>query len=91
MSVSNDVYCAKNMTASTLVKVGPGAIGGIFVSSASGSPSIAIYDTAAADTSGVMVNTFTPVAATFYNLRLTYANGLRVVIGGTVDCCVSWV
>jgi hypothetical protein len=70
-----------------------GKLKGIFVSSASSTPTIAVYDSAAATTTNIVLNTFTPVGATSYMLPLdgAYAkNGLYVVIGGTVAATVIW-
>lgn len=38
----------------------------------------------------LLVNTFTPVAATFYKIPAVLNNGLYVVVGGTVDCTVFY-
>jgi hypothetical protein len=61
---------------------------GIFVGSASSVPTIAVYD--GKDASGrVLVNTFTPVSATWYFMPFIFTSGLYVAIGGTVDCTVG--
>jgi hypothetical protein len=81
------------ITASTNIKPMAGKLKGIFVSSASSTPTIAVYDSAAATTTNIVLNTFTPVGATSYMLPLdgAYAkNGLYVVIGGTVAATVIW-
>lgn len=77
----------RHLTASAVVRNGPGAVIGIFVASASGSPTIKVWDNTSAATT-VLVNTFTPVAATFYRLPAYFKTGLYVEIGGTVDCTV---
>ena len=80
----------KHITATTQIKVGLAKLKGIFVSSASGTPTIAIYDEAQGGTSRVVLDTFTPVSATEYQFTgdedgAQLNNGLYVVIGGTVS------
>jgi hypothetical protein len=75
----------KNITSTTTVYTGTGGLLGIFVASASSSPTIKVEDG-----SGTMVNTFTPIAATFYPLPGRFNTSLVVTIGGTVDCTVFW-
>lgn len=84
---ANPSYSPKQISASTLFG-GASFVGGIFVSAASNTPTITVYDTAAADTSGKIIDTFTPVAATYYPMPMSLASGLRVVISGTVSCTV---
>jgi hypothetical protein len=74
-----------NTTSSAVVRYGAGAILSIFVASASGSPSIKLWDNTAASGT-VLVNTFTPVAATPYRIEMQFKTGLYITIGGTVDC-----
>ena len=76
-----------NISASTLVQGGPGSLLGIFVASASGSPTIKVWDQGSAATP-VLINTFTPVAATWYPMPADFKTGCYVSIGGTVDCTV---
>jgi hypothetical protein len=81
------------ITASTNIKPMAGKLKGIFVSAASSTPTIAVYDSAAATTTDVILDTFTPVAATSYLLPLdgAYAkNGIYVAIGGTVKATVIY-
>lgn len=81
------------ITASANIKPMAGKLKGIFVSAASSTPTIAVYDSAAATTTNIILNTFTPAAATSYVLPLdgAYAkNGLYVVIGGTVNATIIW-
>ena len=79
--------------ASTVVKPAAGKIKGIFVSTASSTPTITIYDSfevsGPADT---VINTFTPAAAGNYNFfDGIYVNkGIRVEIGGTVKCTIIY-
>lgn len=75
----------KNITATTTVYTGTGGLLGIFVASASSTPTIKVSDGA-----GTLVNTFTPVAATFYPMPGRFNTSLVVTIGGTVDCTVFW-
>lgn len=75
----------KNLTATATVFTGNCDLLGIWVSSASGSPTIKVQD----DTATV-ANTFTPVSATWYPLPFKLGTSLVVTIGGTVDCTVSW-
>jgi ABC-type nitrate/sulfonate/bicarbonate transport system substrate-binding protein len=82
-----------NITATANIKPMAGKLKGIFVSSASSTPTITVYDSAAATTTNVILGTFTPAAATSYVLPLdgAYAkNGLYVVIGGTVTATVIY-
>ena len=76
---------AKNITSTTTVYTGSGGLAGIFVASASSTPTIKV-----SDDSTTMVNTFTPAAATFYQLPGRFGTSLVVTISGTVDCTVFW-
>ena len=76
---------ATNITSTTTIHTGPCSILGIFVSSASNTPTIKV-----ADGGATLANTFTPVAATWYPLPFNCGTSLVVTISGTVDCCVSW-
>jgi len=78
-----------NITSDTLVAGGKGSLLGIFVASASASPTIKIWDNTSAATT-VIVNTFTPVAGTFYPLPFDFGTGLYVDVGGTLDITVCW-
>jgi len=81
------------ITASANIKPMAGKLKGIFVSSASSTPTITVYDSAAATTTDIILGVFTPAAATSYVLPLdgAYAkNGLYVAIGGTVAATVIW-
>jgi hypothetical protein len=62
---------------------------GIFVSAASSTPTITVYDDSGTGTSTKMVDTFTPSAGTYYKLPFCAANGVYVVISGTVSCTVA--
>ena len=76
-----------NKSASALIKTGAGQLLGIFVASASSTPTIKLWDNTSAATT-ILVNTFTPVAATFYPIPANFTTGLYLTISGTVDCTV---
>ena len=86
--MSNIVY----LDATALVKSAPAKLKGIFVSAASDTPTITVYDTQTSGTSVKVLDTFTPVAATNYNFYdgLNTANGIYIVISGTVKCTVYY-
>jgi ABC-type nitrate/sulfonate/bicarbonate transport system substrate-binding protein len=79
------------ITASANIKPMAGKLKGIFVSAASSTPTITVYDSAATTTTNTILGVFTPAAATSYILPLegAYAkNGIYVVISGTVTATV---
>jgi len=76
----------KNITSTTTVYTGTGGLFGIFVASASSTPTIKVSDGAT-----TIVNTFTPAGATFYTIPARFGTSLVVTIGGTVDCTVFWI
>jgi len=77
----------QNITASATVAKTPGmTLIGIFVSAASATPTITVYDSNAASTSNKVVDTFTPSAGTFYPLYCNCQQGWYIVISGTVSC-----
>lgn len=82
----------KQISASANIKPMAGKLKGIFVSAASSTPTITVYDSAATSTSDPKIlDTFTPTAATSYLLPLDGAfakNGLYVVISGTVSATI---
>jgi len=78
-----------NLTASALVKTGDGELVGIFVASASSTPTIKLWDNTSAATT-VLVNTFTPSAGAWYSIPAHFTVGLYVTISGTVDCTVIY-
>jgi hypothetical protein len=76
----------KNISASTLIRTGRGRLLGIFVASTT-SGTIKVWDnTSAAGT--VIVNTFTPQAATFYPIPAELITGCYVTLANTIDCTV---
>ena len=78
-----------NISASTLIKTGDGALVGIFVASASSTPTIKVWDNTSGATT-ILVNTFTPLAGTWYPLPFHFRTGCYVTISGTIDCTVSF-
>jgi len=81
------------ITASANIKPMAGKLKGIFVSAASATPTITVYDSAATTTTTTLLGVFTPAAATSYILPLegAYAkNGIYVVISGTVSATVLY-
>jgi|GEM_PF-3027186 len=73
-----------NITAtSTALKAG--TLLGVFVASASGTPTLKF-----ADGDGTIVNTMTPAAATFYRIPCRFKGGLTVTVGGTVDATIFY-
>ena len=78
----------KQLAATNQTKVGAGKLIGIFVSAASGSPTMVVYDTQAAGTSKKILDTFIPVAATMYYFGdngIFFNDGLYFVIANTVS------
>ena len=78
-----------NISATTNLKTSAGKLKGIFVSAASATPTITIYDSAAATTTKTIISVFAPAAATMYPLMpseggIFFSSGLYVVISGTV-------
>jgi hypothetical protein len=63
----------------------PTSMLGLFISSASGTPTITVYDSASGATSTTVVSTFTPTASTFYKLPAGISQGLYIVVSGTVS------
>lgn len=78
----------KNLSASGQVKASSGLLCGIFVASASNTPTIKVWDNTAASGS-ILVNTFTPSPG-WYAMPFAFGTGCYVTIGGTVDLTVSY-
>lgn len=81
------------ISATANIKTSAGKLKGIFVSGASATPTITVYDSAAATTTKTILGVFTPAAATSYLLPLdgAYAkDGIYVVISGTVTATIIW-
>lgn len=80
----------RNIAATTNLKSSAGKLKGIFVSAASATPTITIYDSSTTTTTKTIISVFTPTAATMYPLMPTeggifFSSGLYVAIGGTVS------
>ena len=71
-----------NITA-TNTSLSDGFLMGIFVSQTSGTIKVE-------DSKGVIANTFSPMAGTFYPLPCQYFGTLTVTISGTVDATVFY-
>jgi hypothetical protein len=81
------------ISATTQIKVGAGKLNGIFISSASSTPTITVYDSPASSASGpVILATFTPTGNTMHNFfqGLYFNKGLYIVISGTVAATISY-
>jgi hypothetical protein len=88
VKMSNYVY----LEASANVKTQPGKLKGIFCSAASSTPTITVYDSQTTGTTVTVLGVFTPVAATNYTFfdGINTANGIYVVISGTVKCTIYY-
>ncbi len=75
----------KNITSTTTVYTGTGGLFGIFVASASSTPTLKVSDGAT-----TVVNTFTPAGATFYTIPARFNTSLVVTVSGTGDCTLFW-
>lgn len=82
------ITSSTNISKSGGANASTGFLTGIFVSAASSTPTITVYDDAATGTNTKIVDTFTPSAATFYQIPAKYQQGCYVVISGTVSCTV---
>lgn len=81
------------ITATAQIKPAAGKLNGIFVSSASSTPTITVYDSSASSASDpVVLATFTPTGNTMHNFfnGLYLNKGLYVVISGTVSATISY-
>jgi hypothetical protein len=82
-------YAFSQISASAAVKSGPGLLGGVFVSSVTGSPTVTIYDNTAA--SGTKIaDAFVPTAAKAYPFPSRFSTGLYVAISGTCSLTVFY-
>lgn len=84
-------FAFKPVSATGNVKAAYGILKGIFVSAASSTPTITVYDSATTTTGTPIVSVFTPAAATYYEIPCAFDTGLYVVISGTVACTVFYV
>ena len=84
----------KSINATTQIKVGFTVLKGIFVSAASATPTIAVFDSATAlSTDPTILGVFVPAAAgnyLFTNNGITASKGLYVVISGTVVATIIY-
>jgi hypothetical protein len=81
------------ISATTQIKVEAGKLNGIFVSSASSTPTITVYDSFKSSNSDpVVLATFTPTGNTNLNFYPgIYVNkGIYVVISGTVSATIAF-
>jgi hypothetical protein len=81
------------ITATTQIKRDAGKLNGIFVSSASSTPTITVYDSYSSSASDpVVLATFTPTGNTMHNFfqGLFVNKGIYVVISGTVSATISY-
>lgn len=85
------IECANYTTLTStggLVRSGAGGLMGIFVASASATPTITVFDSLTG-TGTQIVNVFTPVAGTFYPMPFFFGVGCFVLLSGTVTCTVG--
>lgn len=81
------------ISSTTQIKPMSAKLKGIFVSAASSTPTITVYDSGVSkNTDPKILDTFTPTAGTNYNFfDGIYTNkGLYVVISGTVSCTITY-
>lgn len=89
-NIVTEAFSSTVISATGNVKPAQGILGGLFVSSASSTPTITIYDSATTTTTTKIVDTFTPVSGVYYPLPFSFVNGLYIVIGGTVSTTVGF-
>lgn len=87
---SNPSYVPSAQTATALIKVGPGVLGKISIASTS-SGTFAVYDSATAATTNKIIDTTTPAAAQVLSYDAAFANGLYIVVTGTLSYTVLYV
>ena len=81
------------ITATAQIKRDAGKLNGIFVSSASSTPTITVYDSPASSASDpVILATFTPTGNTMLNFfqGLYFNKGLYIVITGVASATISY-
>lgn len=87
---NNGKYTYTQMSATANIQAVNGILHGVFVSAASSTPTITVYDSATTTTTTKIIDTFTPAAATYYNFGDLFAQaGIYVVISGTVSATFS--
>ena len=77
-----------NVATAGTAAAGYGYLRGIFVSAASATPTITVYDDPSSGTTTKIIDTFTPTAATFYSLPAKYKTKYNVIINDTVSCTI---
>ncbi len=87
MQIVSESASFTNITSSGQVRGNPANLLGIFVSSASATPTIKVWDSTAASGT-VCVDTFTPIAGSFYPMPASCVNGIYVTVSGSVSCTV---
>ena len=84
----------KSISATTQIKVGFTVLKGIFVSAASATPTITVFDSATAlNTDPTILGVFVPAAAGIYTFTangITASKGIYVVISGTVVATIFY-
>jgi hypothetical protein len=90
MNHNTQGFSYKQITASGNVCAIDGILGGIFVSAASATPTITVYDDPATGTGTKIVDTFTPTVG-WNPMPFAFAKGLNVVIGGTISATVGFI
>lgn len=85
MNLVGEAYSYTRVTSTTTVYPSNCITIGIFVAQASSSPTITINDGA-----NIMVNSFVPIAGSFYPFPAVINSSLVITISGTVDCTVFW-
>jgi hypothetical protein len=88
MNIVTEGFSYEQISSSTNVQKRSCVIGGIFVSSASSTPTITVYDSETTTTTTKVIDTFTPVGAQFYPIAASLTAGCYVAISGTVSCTV---
>lgn len=79
------------ITSSRVICGQPCKLKGIFVSAASSTPTIKLWDNASAGSGNVLVDQFTPVAGQYYAFPSRRAiAGIYITIGGTVTCSADF-
>ena len=86
--IANQVGGYKNITATGNVAPIASKLLGIFVASASSTPTIAVYDSATTTTTDPITGAITAVGGTFYTIPAATEAGIYVVVTGTVDATV---
>lgn len=61
---------------------------GMFVSAASAAPTITVFDAVDTQQTNKVIDTFTPIAGTWYPMPIQLQKGLNIVIAGTVSATV---